>query len=520
MPGEVVQLGPFTGGVTTRVNDPASLQEEDLQVARNFIYDIYGNLVSRPPILDEPGAPDPQGEPWEVLLTGFFSGAVEPEVIPFTLIGNEPRGVWIKYGTDDWLQIAAGYRSTAVLGARGNEQVIWIAKFNTRQGGYWAPGDTIMNTLSSIPGANKVLWYKERLFFLNTGNNEAASRVAYSDIKPVDNSDFPSGNEIFVNINDGQSIIDGIVFLDNIYVFKYSSTYIITYDISISRVQVRPVSNTVGATNQHCIQIYADQLFVYHERFIWRFTGSSFVPLSQKLIIQPVSENLEPPSLSIWTDSLVLRFGTVAYVYSFYTDAWTTWASDRMFNWLVEFPDNEQYTKIKYLGGDLTSGKLIHMDSVWSSPAEDNLPAISSETIEQFTCHLQTKQFDFASTATYKRIFWWGVTITYHPAVLASTEAFAGFRPVDENNLPIQWEPIKVSNPLSTGAHNQLFKFLRSFRFRLAEFYITFETDGLYPNSVQNLVVSLKDAQGVRGSKISQATAQAVPAKSRGMRSL
>ena len=506
MPGEAVQLGPFTGGLTTRVSDPSSLDEKDLVEADNFIYDIYGALVTRPPITTVTDAPSttPDAGEWEVVLSGFFSATTEPEVEPFIIITNW-KGTWVKYKDDDWLKIADVKYWTAVQGSKGSEQVVWFTRGHstpgqgsTDEGGWWKPGETTITQFSGIPGCNQVVWYKERLFFLNLGDNEDASLVRYSEIAPVDNDDFPSTNKLFINPNDGQSIRDAVVFLDNIFVFKYDSTYIITYDTGIDRVQIRPVSNTVGSKDIRQHLIYADTLFVYHNRFVWRFTGSTFVPLSQKIIVSN-QDSPQEPTLSQWSDTIILRFSDVAYVYNFYTESWTTWSSDEMFNYIVKYSELEDYTEITYYGGKRGDTSLVKIRTVWPQTENPDV-VLGPDNTEEFKARLQTKHYGFDTPNTFKRLFWWGVNAIIQSGAPGLR---AGFFPIDEHSdhsNDTNWDNLEVPNPPATGAHTQMFKFIKSFRFRLASFYVELDCDGAFPQTINNITAVLKSSQTIVGN--------------------
>lgn len=512
MPGEVINLGPFTGGVTTRVSDPSALAEEDLQEANNVLYDIYGNLVTRPPIEKFSNQPPPGTGEQEVVISGFLSAQDEDEVRPFIIVSND-SGTYVRdsypVANGNWLQISTAKYSVAVQGSRGTESVVWFAKGedsngDSVNGGYWGLGDTSITTYSNIPEAEAAVWYKERVFFLNTGVKNDASRVQYSNITPDANTDFPSGNEFYVNTNDGQSIRDAVVYLDNIFVFKYNSTYIATYDTAIDRLQIKAISDTVGAQRRRVIQIYGDTLFVYHNRFIWRFTGSQFVPLSQKIIVQSEAfVNVGSDfTLSQWADTLILRMDDTAYVYNFYTEAWTTWTSTRMFNYIVKYSLNDYYSQFAYYGGQREGTDLIRLRTTWPL-VRDPEATLTEDSSEQFKATLVTKQYDFEQPQIWKRLFWWGLN-----GVFDSREANpilrAGFYPVDEYvGVPPVWNNLEVADAKVTLAHAQMFKFVRSHRFRLAAFYIEIDCDGGTPNTINTLTVVVKTAQVIRGNNTS-----------------
>lgn len=426
MPGEPVTFGPFTGGITSRVSDPSSLQDDDLQEATNFVYDIYGTLITRPPITVPAEQPtNAVGGPIKVVLSGYFSTATGEEVEPFILVTMK-GSTQIKMGTGPWTQIATGRYEVAVQGSKGAEQVIWFAKGYSvtadnanaapdLAGGWWRPGQSSIQTFANIPEAKAMVLYKERLFFFNTGASEKASNVRYSDIAPTTDANFVDNVEhnLSVNINDGQVIVDAITFTDNIMVFKNDSTYIITYDTTIDRVQIKPISDVVGVNATNCVAIYADTLYIFHSRFIWRFTGSQFVPLSQKIVLDTKSSGrIMNPTLSVWADCLVLRFGDIAYVYNFYTESWTTWASDRMFNYLVKYAQNKDVAEYTYFGGNRLGTKLVQISNVW--PLQDDPQQTLNDTnSEQFKARMLTKHYSLDAPFAFKRLFWWGVNGTF-----------------------------------------------------------------------------------------------------------
>jgi hypothetical protein len=498
MPGELITLGPFSGGFTNRVSDPSALDDKDLVECTNFIFDIYGNLITRPSIVEDT----------------TFTTISKVEVLLWTLIDDneviiiaDDSGTYAQTGNNGvWVKISGNRHNVCVQGSYQSDTVIWFgaAKGATGSGGRWSVGSNSIVAYSNIIYCTSMVWHKERVFYIGTD-----SKLYWTNITPNDNADWVSTgtNSVDVSPNDGQRNRALRVFQDSIYIFKNQSTYLFTYDANILNFQLRLISNVVGTPNNDTVVIYSDTMFSFHDRFIYRFTGSTFAPLSQKILLFG-SEGIttSEPSLSIWADTLALRYGSVCFVYNFYTESWTTWTSDLMFTKIVEKPRPLDYKTLEYLGGGVLTNKLVRMKSSWDVNDKEDM-----------TCRVQTKVYDMDSPGIFKRIFWWGVNAVVSTG--KNTGIKLGFAAYNEVGAirPTVWEEYLVPDAEDSDL-NKLMKVRRSFRFRMASFFVEFTTDGSQSSSLNTIVLAIKSAAVVPGKTTSQIAPVSVasPASLRG----
>ena len=486
MPGESTQLGPFRGGLTNRIMDNALPEDEDVLVCENFIFDIYGNLVTRPAIITETVTLD--SSELEVVLWETMPTAAGSADVTDILMVTSSTGTWISTGGAAFVKISNGYHPAATVGRRGNEVVLWIAKSpDATLGGYWSLGDTSITTLTNIPIAQAVIYYRNRVFFagLQGGSEDWASSIlAFSGTNPTVDADFtffvvsenePSPGFVTIAADDGQTINDAILYFDSILIFKDSRTYLYTNDGFVRRFQIQPVSNTVGAKNRFCAVILNDVCYVLHERYVHRFTGQSFQPISEKLTIKGSGAE----SLSTYGDTLIARRGSKCFVYNFYTEGWTEWISTRMFNYLVAKPSSFITDNFRYVGGlDNGVGKLVSIETEWNPTRT-----------EDYTARIFTKNYLFGAVDRYKRLFGWGAHVK-HVGVLRGAVDIHGEERVNGAN------PDSFSAPTSVVPSNygQFFRFLKAYRFRQVAFGLELVTNGAVPSTVYTIVPKLRPA--------------------------
>lgn len=490
MPGQPITLGPFTDGFTNRIDNPALLSNASLLAAENFLFDVQGNLVTRPPIIEN--NVDLGSSELEVLLWTYIpSGVASPEVYDVLVVTNQ-QGTWISTAGAAFVKVSDYYHAACVQGARGTDSVIWFGASpnQTGTGGYWALGDTSITTLSNIPQCRSMALYKERVWMSSIVGGSVGttgSLVAFSALAPVDNADFDqsdAGGFVLVNPNDGETVNSIITYRDTILVFKDASVYIITYDTTIDRMQVKPISDTVGAFNDNVVRIYNDVVYVLHERYIYRFTGQSFSPISERVI----ARGTDAGSLSVFNDTLIARRGTTYYVYNFYTDSWTTWATTRGFNWLVERPAASNTNELFYVGGRTGQNDLVNIQSTYSGART-----------ESFTATVQTKYFTL-DTYDFKRMFGWGAGIKGKYSITGAVDAVGEFQ-----ELAQAWDHVSAPDLVQPSPFGYYYKFMKAVRFKQISFRIVLAADGTEPATVHNIVAIARTAQRPVGASVSDA---------------
>jgi hypothetical protein len=421
------------------------------------------------------------------------SGVASPEVYD-VLVVSSGDGTWISTNSAAFVKVSDYYHPACVQGARGQDSVLWFGASPdlTETGGYWEIGDTAITTLSNIPQCRTMALYKERVWMGSIVGGSvgiSGSLIAFSAIAPVDNADFDQTDAsdrgsgfITVNPNDGETVNAIITYRDTILVFKDESCHIVTYDTTIDRLQIKAISDTVGANNDHVVVIYNDVVYVLHERYIYRFTGQSFAPISEKVII----EGADSGTLSVFNDILIAKRGNVYYAYNFYVDAWTTWVTTRPFNWLVERPAVLNTTELFYVGGRVGQNDLVNIQSTYS--------ALRTES---FAFKAQTKYY-FMGTYDFKRLFGWGLHAKSQYVITGGIDAVGeAFEP------SVVWDSLSQPDTITTSVYGHFFKFNKAYRFKQVSFRAEGTSDGTSPATIYVVVATLRPTQKPVGSPVS-----------------
>ena len=131
-----------------------------------------------------------------------------------------------------------------------------------------------------------------------------------------------------------------------------------------------------------------------------------------------------------------------------------------------------------------------------------NLPIVASfdnlvisdpdDTISLITCVAQTKNFDMATSHTYKRLWWWGADVTTDndimgtatPIVFSFNVTWATLAAYRWNELNTWAQPlteissITTTQVTDTGTARRFAKFLKGLRYRQIHFAVTLTTEG------------------------------------------
>jgi hypothetical protein len=115
--------------------------------------------------------------------------------------------------------------------------------------------------------------------------------------------------------------------------------------------------------------------------------------------------------------------------------------------------------------------------------------------VENFVCTAQTKNYNYQSSSTYKRLFWWGVDAIFRGQVTATVTpitfntsvtwaemiqyTWASVGANDWNQAAYPGADVQTVRNTSGGAALRKFvKFLKALRFRQVHYRLEFETDG------------------------------------------
>jgi hypothetical protein len=317
--GQPLRLGPFLGGLNTG-SDPTAIADAELATCLNMELDIDGSLISRPP-LKELAGPGGITERFVCLCDAVFAGT-------HYLIVSNSNGVFY-YSGGSWGTITTTVQSYAAV--QYADKVYIVARpGSANPGGKWDPSGGFV-AVAAIPKGQACVIHKERLFIapgiLSTTN---ASRLSFSD--PGNFDTWPGANIIDVSQGDGTNLMDLTVYQDNLLLFKNHSTYVLAYDIRPADAVVRKISNTIGVPAQYCVLNYENQVYCFHNGWVYEIINYDFNRLNTKVpfirdATAPTTFAAENTFIGLVGDRLVIRFLRKVYAYGLRTRTWSEWDS-------------------------------------------------------------------------------------------------------------------------------------------------------------------------------------------------
>lgn len=475
MPGSPVRLGPFTGGLNT-LSDPTALDDTELVDCVNFELDLDGSLLSRPPIAVKQLGPASS----LVKCLGYASIAGVNYLILTT--GSSTY----YYLTGSFTLITNTFAASSFVQYRDK---VWLVNGTPGGGGNWTPGGGFTAVAAIPKGMNAFV--KNQIMFIVPGTGNG-SVIYYS--APDDFLTWTiASNFITVNQGDGQDVVDAVVFNGTIYAFKQDSTYVLNYDLIPNTADIRRVSATIGVSAANCLAQYEQAIYIYHEGNIYEITNFDFTRINSKVPFlydaTAPSTFIYPAFLSIFGDRLIVRYFNRIYVYGMRTRTWTRWESTRYFGPIVLSPSTViAATNTVYYMGSCVSGDF-NLYTI-----EDGFSLSNAETM---VSKINTKNYDFAISHHFKRLFWWGVDSSAATAITGVvTPVVTNFSVTWDDLASRSWDslgswdqpltaPLSITTNVnaSIGVARKFIKFMKSLRFREINFGVNIPNTGVTTDS-------------------------------------
>lgn len=498
--GEVLRLGPFTGGLN-KAADPSVVGDQELIDCVNFELDIDGSLVNRPPIkITQQGLVNTR-----LLIFGSveFSGTH----YLFATRGGETY-VSSNFGSS-WTELAPGGTNRECITMAVYANTVWLPATPGSAGGgmSWTPGGGAV-AVAAIPRASACVVHKNRLYLCpgETATSDE-SRLFFS--AAANFTSWPGANFIDVSPGDGTTLNNVVVYQDNLLLFKQDSTFVLAYDLDPVDAILREVNSVVGTTGHFGVAQHENTAFCFHNNNVYSIINYTFELLNLKVPFEydstlptGTTARYEPQSLSILGDRLVARYYNKTYVFGLRTATWSEWMKTdttetiewHLFGPLIRGDLIASIGRYRYFTGysfDVSSGgyKVIQV-----------VDGHTSGEIEGFGdnvmhCTATTKDYDFADPVRFKRLFWWGADLLSGNQITADIQPITlNFTPTwSQLGSPLTWASLGTwGNPLSGGTlptqtvvpadnvfnTNKMVKFLKSMRFRKANFSVQLITDG------------------------------------------
>lgn len=319
--GKPLRIGPFIGGLNLG-SDPTAIADAELVIARNFELDIDGSLVSRPPFQELDGYTG-WSERIVLLCEAVFNGV-------HYLIGSNSDGVFY-YLSGVWTLITSTFKAAAAV--QYADKVYMVPHPSAANpGGKWDPVGGFI-AVTAIPKGQACVIHKERLFVAPGSTSTVnPTRLVFSDAGNFDS--WTGSNFVDVGQGDGTKLIDVTVYQDNLLLFKDQTTYVLAYDVRPTDAVVRKISQTIGVEGQFCVVNYENQVYVFHNGWVYEIVNYDFHRLNTKVpfvydTTSPSAFAAEPFCVGILGDRLIIRYYNRTYVYGLRTRTWTEWISAR-----------------------------------------------------------------------------------------------------------------------------------------------------------------------------------------------
>jgi hypothetical protein len=468
------------------LSDPTALQDTELVDAVNVDLDLDGSYIGRPPFFTLASA----ASGGHMTLLGYYI-----DNATLRLIGKNTSGIW-HYTTGAWSLIAgtAGVDGAALV---QYDDKAWIvaSPSSANPGGFVGPGAS-WTSVAAMPKGGAAVIHKERMYIvpgpLITGANSTLLR--FSD--PADLNTWPGGNAIFINKGDGEKLVDIVVYNDNLLLFKEDSTYVLAFDTSPSDAISRNINSTIGVSSTHCVVAYENSLYVLHENCVYEVVNYDFAKINSKMPLMynnaaPVGGWSDPFFLTLLGDRLVVKYWDKLYLFGLKTKVWTRWdtstVGNRYIGPAVPVPIKDEANAIPQY---LMSSSAASSNAIYGF--RDVIDTLNSETIP---ITIKTKNYDFGVPHRYKRLFWWGVDVTtigtltgtVQPIIVGFAvtwdQLFNGYPAITWDNLNTWDQPLTLPVIVQTvtdaqGTPRKFAKFLKSLRFRQANFQLDLSYDG------------------------------------------
>lgn len=480
--GQPLRLGPFTDGLNT-ASDPTAIADSELAVCINFELDIDGSYISRPPLEEKAGSGSFTERPIFLCEAVFGNDHYA--------IASNTNGVFYYIG-GSWTLITNTFQAYAAV--QYVDKVYLVAMpGSANPGGKWDPSGGFV-AVSAIPKGQAAVIYKDRLFIapgvLSTSNS---SRLTFSDNGNFDS--WPAPNFIDITPGDGSKLIDLTVYQNSLLLFKNMSSYLLAYETSPTAAALTPISSTIGVSQQFNVLNYENQIYIFHNGWVYEIIGLDFNRLNTKVPF--LRDDTAPSSfsetiiLSKLEDRLICRYYRNTYVFGLRTRTWSQWESEsdtlHYFGPILTIhpTTGSEY----YAGSNLQSNESVIKFFNKAEPSTLEKTIAANKTI---TCRIQTKNHDFAVSHQFKRLWWWGADISTNndvygivtPISFTFVTTWDALEETDWDSLFTWDNPLTTPStittvvPTGTGTARRFLKFLKALRFRQINFAVQLTTDG------------------------------------------
>lgn len=541
-PVKELKIGPFAGGIN-RYNDPSAIADTELVDCNNFDIDLDGSLKSRPPWIGLDGTRYGTGATGlrqmssKALASFVFNGQ---RMVVWTATRNLGEGAVDVYLGYTWLDGPNTGQQVVVLTTTGTQgdfaavvrykDILYV--YTTLGGGgtITAIGNTSATwTQKTYPPASAAVIYKERVFLMGDKLSNL-SRMYFSDAGNPDS--FPSANFFDIRPGDGDSLNEGVVYQDNLFLFKNNSIWVFAYDTQPAAAVLQQLHDDLGVDNQDSLALYENQIYFLKNNQVYMIANFDFTRVSTKIPFEydttvPATYAaqgwsafnwIQPTFLCLVGDRLVVRYWNRLYVYHLRMRSWSRWSSqDPLIQYMGSIVRAEDVGRsdrrlphdvfvagtslniAPYQQQIINNGdevfSLIQMQDTYDSSTQEGCTyplAIAVAYKKDILCHILTKIYDVGISHRFKRLMHWGVDVvtgrsvtgTLSPYSLAYRVTWAQLHLYTWAQLqtwgyPLFAQPSTTQTaPVDAGVYRRYIRFPKGLRFRLLQFSVDMETVG------------------------------------------
>jgi hypothetical protein len=176
-----------------------------------------------------------------------------------------------------------------------------------------------------------------------------------------------------------------------------------------SAAESSKINSSIGCPAPNCAITYSsNNIYVLHDNSVYELYNYNYTRISQniamKQVLDPDLYAADTYALTIFRERLFVRFFSNMYVYSLRTGMWSRWESERKFSRIITLPSDTVGLDTAFCSSASSAdpGKLYFF-------RDDRVTGVGTD--ETYNCKIVTKTYDFDVPQSYKRMFWWGLTI-------------------------------------------------------------------------------------------------------------
>jgi len=488
MPGEKIQIGPFSGGLNT-YSDPTSVEDNQLVVCENMELDLDGSLKSRPPVEDL-SVPFPLGASGNMQLLGYFYGAGN---VPYLLASDGLSTTYYLSG-NAWVVVTNTIAASAM--AQFNSKAWLLApEGSANPGGSWEPVGGFTAD-ANMPRGEVIVAFKYRLWVaIGKDATSNSTRLYFSNILGV-TPFWPTTPEfIDIGAGDGQAIVQLAIYYQSLLIFRTNSIYGFSYTTDPASGVTAVVVPGIGLESKDSLAAFEGYLYFMYQGRAYEFINNRASQINTPVPFEATSETgiYLPFWVSVFNQRIVFGYYNTMFVFNLRNRTWTTWISTvyGALGKMIQKPGGDSaevsvilHTSVAVPTGGARTAKTLRMTDSPGSAAE------------QMICTVQTKNYDYQVPSQYKRIFWWGISAVFKGTLTGTaTPIVLGYQVTWADLLSNTWtdeldftwdrpmdKSLKAVDVQNTSDVSSNRKFVRlssnGMRFRQINYKAEFTTDG------------------------------------------